>query len=85
MRILHIYQDKTAARNAFNELRKLGEIGANFNINEVSVSYDDVVLHFAGLEQIQRQFSGVKLDSVKYHEVEPAEEIEQFLMWRMND
>lgn len=85
MRILHIYETVEAAKQAFNELRNQDEIGAKFNTNEVSVSYSGVVLHFAGLDQIQQKFEGIKLDGISYHEVEPAEDLEQFLMGRMND
>ena len=53
-------------------------------MNENTVSYNGVVLRFVGLGDVVAKLAGISLDSVKYHDVEPDEATELFLMGRMN-
>lgn len=83
MIIAHIYENTEAATNAINEIPR--NIGATVNKNENTVSYNGVVLCFVGLGDVVRKLAGTKLDSVKYHGVEPDEATELFLLGRMNE
>jgi hypothetical protein len=82
MIIAHIYENHQEATKALMELPT--GIGVSINTTNNTASYNGVVLRFVALTDVARKLAGTKLDSVKYHGVEPDESTELFLLGRMN-
>ena len=80
--IAHVHKNKATALKAIEEVREVG--GSDITVTGNIVSYNGVVLYFVGVDDVFTELANISVDAVRYHNVEPNERVETFLLDRMN-